>query len=283
MNVGRDRLSLNTATIKHASLSEALKVASINGFGAVGLWRDKVADVGLAHAVALVEHSGLRVSSLCRGGFLTEVEGDSVEVNTRAIAEAEALGAPELVMVVGGLPNGDRDLTAARRRVADRLATLVPIAEAHGVRLALEPLHPMYCADRAVISTLSQALDLAEPFPAHVVGVVVDTFHVWWDPDLETQIERAGRGNRISSYQVCDWNLPIAADALLSRGLMGDGFIDFATISEWVTAAGYLGDIEVEIFNAEIWDRDPMLVAKSVRKRYDDLVLPHLVEPLRRR
>ena len=124
------------------------------------------------------------------------------------------------------------------------------------MRLVLEPLHPIYCADRAVLSTVGQSLDLAAPHSADSVGVVVDTFHVWWDPALAQQIARAGQENRLTAYQVCEWNLPIAADALLSRGMMGDGHIDFATIGRWVTRAGYTGDIEVEISNADIWASD---------------------------
>jgi sugar phosphate isomerase/epimerase len=137
-------------------------------------------------------------------------------------------------------------------------------------------LHPMFAADRAVISTLNQALDLAAPYPASSVGVVIDTFHVWWDPELERQIERAGRENRIASYQVCDFNLPIAADALLSRGMMGDGVIDFATISGWVAAAGYEGPVEVEIFNADIWDSEPDTVLATMKERWARLVAPSL-------
>ena len=144
-------------------------------------------------------------------------------------------------MVVGGLADGDKDLQAARRRVAERIDELVPYAEEHDVRLVLEPLHPMYAADRAVLSTLRQALDVAAPYPASTVGVVVDTFHVWWDPELADQIARAGAEGRLAAYQVCDFNLPIAADALLSRGMMGDGVIDFASISRWVAEAGYDG------------------------------------------
>jgi sugar phosphate isomerase/epimerase len=132
----------------------------------------------------------------------------------------------------------------------------------------------MYAADRALISTLKQALDLAAPHDARAVGVAVDTFHVWWDPELKAQIERAGRENRIASYQVCDFNLPIAADALLSRGMMGDGVIDFATIGGWVRDAGYTGDIEVEIFNQEIWDADGDSTLATMKARYAELVLP---------
>jgi sugar phosphate isomerase/epimerase len=134
----------------------------------------------------------------------------------------------------------------------------------------------MYCADRAVLSTLGQALELAAPHPSEVVGVVVDTFHVWWDPELEDQIRRAGAEGRISSYQICDWILPIAQDALLSRGMMGDGYIDFATITDWVVEAGYTGDIEVEIFNAAIWACPGDDVLRTVAERFQQLVLPRL-------
>jgi sugar phosphate isomerase/epimerase len=160
--------------------------------------------------------------------------------------------------------------------VAERIAELAPFAAEHGVRLVLEPLHPMYAADRAVISTLGQALDLAAPHPPSSVAVVIDTFHVWWDPDLAAQIARAGREGRIASYQVCDFNLPIAADALLSRGMMGDGVIDFPAIGRYVAAAGYAGPVEVEIFNAEIWAADADDVLATMKQRWLDLVWPAL-------
>jgi sugar phosphate isomerase/epimerase len=179
-------------------------------------------------------------------------------------------------MVVGGLPAASRDLAGARTRVADRLADLVPYAQELGVRLVLEPLHPMYAADRAVLSTLGQALDLAAPHPAEAVAVVVDTFHVFWDPALEDALARAGREGRIAAYQVCDFNLPIAADALLSRGMMGDGVIDFAAITGMVDATGYAGDIEVEIFNADVWAAPGDDVVATMRERFGKLVAPHL-------
>jgi sugar phosphate isomerase/epimerase len=174
------------------------------------------------------------------------------------------------------LPDGDRDLVAARQRVADRIGELVPFALEHGVRLVLEPLHPMFAADRAVISTLAQALDLAAPFPAAAVGVVVDTYHVWWDPELRAQISRAGAQGRLASYQVCDWVLPLAADPLLSRGYMGDGYVDFASIGRWVAAAGYTGDVEVEIFNEQIWATPGDEVLATITDRYLRHVLPSL-------
>ncbi|MGG5175927.1 sugar phosphate isomerase/epimerase family protein [Pseudarthrobacter sp. J1763] len=280
MSTDFSRLSLNTATTKKWSLEEAINGCVQAGIPAIGPWRDRVAEVGLDKAAALIKDAGLRVSSLCRGGFLTAIDPEgqkaALEDNRAAILEAVALGTTELFLVVGGLAPAEKDVVAARQRVAHRLEELVPFAVEHGVRLVLEPLHPMYAADRALISTLGQSLDLAAPYDASAVGVAVDTFHVWWDPELKAQIERAGRQNRIASYQICDFNLPIAADALLSRGMMGDGVIDFATISSWVRDAGYTGDIEVEIFNQEIWDADGHLTLETLKERYSSLVQPYV-------
>lgn len=196
----------------------------------------------------------------------------ALDDNRRAVDEAAELGAACLVMVVGGLPEGSRDLAGARERMAEGIAELAPYAAGRGVRLALEPMHPIFCADRGVLSTLGQALDLAERFPAEQVGVVVDTFHVWWDPDVLGQIRRA-RG-RVASFQVCDWITPLPPDALLSRGMMGDGHIDFPLLRRAVEQAGYAGDIEVEIFNAEVWAADPDAVVATLARRYVTHVLP---------
>ncbi len=266
------RLSLNQATIRRAPLADAVKVTVAAGVGSIGLWREPVMDVGLPAAAALVRAAGLRVSSLCRGGFMTASEPAArraaLDDNRRAIAEAAALGTAELVLVVGGLPAGSRDLPGARQRVRDAIGELVPDALAAGVRLAIEPLHPMYAADRAVVSTLAQALDIAEQFPAAAAGVVVDTFHVWWDPDLLAQIARAGSAGRIASYQVCDWITPLPADVLLARGLPGDGHIDFGPVTAAVTAAGYRGDVEVEVFNQAVWDAPWADVAAAVVRSF---------------
>ncbi|MFH5823689.1 sugar phosphate isomerase/epimerase family protein [Georgenia sp. AZ-5] len=285
------RLSLNTATTKAWTLQQAVEGAARAGLPALGLWRDRVAEAGLQRSARLVREAGLRVSSLCRGGFLTAADDDgkraAVEDNKAAIVEAATLGTRELIMVVGGLPAatapggparraGDKDLVAARGRVADRVGELVPFAAEHGVRLVLEALHPIFAADRAVLSTLGQCLDLAEPFPPETVGVVVDTYHVWWDPALAAQVARAGAQGRLASYQVCDWILPLAADPLLSRGYMGDGYIDFPTITAWVSETGYTGDVEVEIFNQEIWDTPGDEVVATVAARYAELVQPSL-------
>ncbi|MEU7792733.1 sugar phosphate isomerase/epimerase family protein [Micromonospora tulbaghiae] len=269
------RLSLNQRTTQRWSVAEAVGGCVRAGIPAIGLWREPVAEIGVPAAARLVADAGLRVSSLCRGGFLTAAdEAGRIEAladNRSAIDEAAALRAACLVLVVGGLPPGSRDLAGARQRVADALAELAPYAAERGVRLALEPLHPMYCADRAVLSTLGQALDLAEAFPAEQVGVVVDTFHVWWDPDVWRQIARAG--TRIASFQVCDFLTPLPADVLLGRGMMGDGHIDFPPLRRAVEAAGYSGDVEVEIFNVEVWATDPDQVLATMTARYVDRVL----------
>ncbi|MFE9693239.1 sugar phosphate isomerase/epimerase family protein [Micromonospora sp. NPDC005806] len=268
------RLSLNQQTTKSWSVREAVEGCVRAGIPAIGLWREPVAEIGVPAAAKLVADAGLRVSSLCRGGFLTadgEAGRAALEDNRRAIDEAAGLGTDCLVMVVGGLPPGSRDLRGARQRVAEALAELAPYAGERGVRLALEPLHPMYCADRAVLSTLGQAIDLAEPFPVEQVGVVVDTFHIWWDPDVWRQIARAG--DRIASFQVCDFLTPLPADVLLGRGMMGDGHIDFPPFRRAVEEAGYTGDTEVEIFNAEVWATDPDEVLATMKDRCLRLVL----------
>lgn len=281
------RLSINQATIKHADLATALRVVADAGVQAIGLWREPVNEVGLAEAARMLVDSGLRFSTHCRGGFFTLPDGPerraAIDDNRRAIEETAALaaaGAPGsqavLVLVAGGLPGGSRDLPGARSRVRDALAELAPEARAAGVTLAIEPLHPMYCSDRAVVSTLRQALDLAADFDPAVVGVTLDTFHVWWDPELFEQIARAGLEGRIASYQVCDWQTPLPADVLLARHYPGDGVINFDPITRAVLATGYDRDIEVELFHADIWATAPAeAVARTVRS-FGEAVSPAL-------
>ncbi|GAA4920627.1 sugar phosphate isomerase/epimerase family protein [Streptomonospora salina] len=261
------RLSINQKTVNEWSLPEAVDGCLRAGIGSVGLWREHAAEAGIARSARLVRESGLRVSSYCRGGFLTGCDRTpALEDNRRALDEAAELGAPCLVVVVGGLPDGDRDLVGARERMAEAIAELAPYAAERGVCLALEALHPMFCADRAVLSTLGQALDVAECFPVGQVGVVVDSYHVWWDPRLHREIARAGE--RIAAFQVCDWVLPLPADPLLGRGMVGDGHADIPALHRAVDAAGYTGDIEVEIFNADVWSADPDAVLATVARRH---------------
>jgi sugar phosphate isomerase/epimerase len=272
------RLSLNQRTTASWSLPEAVQGCVDAGLGAIGIWREQLAEVGLDEARRLVAESGLRVSSLCRGGFFTNpAEAQSADANNRqAIEETAALNAATLVLVPGGLPPGDRDLEAARDRAARAIGKLVPYAHELGVNLGIEPMNPIYAADRGVISTLAQALDIAERFDAADVGVVVDAFHVWWEPGVSDQLQRAGQ--RIVSYQICDWITPLPADTLLARGMMGDGHVDFTALTRSVAAAGYRGDIEVEIFNADLWAAPPAEVVDTMAKRYLELVEPYLNE-----
>ncbi|KRF37004.1 sugar phosphate isomerase/epimerase family protein [Nocardioides sp. Soil805] len=272
------RLSLNQKTVDGWSLREAIDGCVAAGVPSLGAWREPVLEVGVATAAGWLRDAGLRVSSVCRGGFFTTADPaeqrERHDDNRRALDEAAELGAPCLVLVPGGLPAGDRDLLGARARAGAAVEALVPHALDVGVRLAIEPMHPIFAADRGVVSTLRQALDLAEPLPVEAVGVVVDTFHVWWEPGVEEQVARAG--SRIASYQVCEWITPLPADTLLSRGMMGDGHIDFAHLTSLVAAAGYTGDVEVEIFNADVWAADGDAVLATLARRYVELVEPHL-------
>jgi len=269
-----DRLSLNQATVNKLTVAAAVDLCVRHDIPAIGLWREHVAAAGLESAAAAVRAAGLHVTSLCRGGFFTHEDPAArkaaIEDNKAAIAEAAALGTDTLVLVSGGLVPGSRDIGLARRLIADAIADLVPVAQAHGVRLAIEPLHPVFAADRCVITRLGEALDLALTFPADAVGVVVDTYHVWWDASLLADIARAG--DRIVSYQVCDWILPLPANTLLGRGHVGDGYIDFPPITAAVAATGYTKYIEVEIFNEEIWNAPPDETAKKLRATFPQVV-----------
>ncbi|ARI54443.1 sugar phosphate isomerase/epimerase family protein [Streptomyces bacillaris] len=266
------RLSINQETIKQWSLPELADGCAKAGIGQVGLWRAPIQAYGVERTARLLSDAGLTVTSLCRGGFLTALDPAervrALDDNRRAVDEAAAVATDTLVLVSGGLPPGSRDLSGARERVAEALAELAPYAAERGVRLAIEPLHPMFASDRCVVSTLAQALDLAERFPAERVGVVVDTYHLWWDDRAPAEIARAGAGGRIHAFQLADWITPLPAGVLLGRGQLGDGSVDFRAFRTAVEAAGYDGPIEVEIFNEELWARDGAEVLAEVAARY---------------
>lgn len=280
---GRDdprlaRLSLNQWTTRRLGVKEVVDLCVHRGVPSVGLWREQVEEVGTERATRIVAAAGVHVSSLCRTGFFTSddpaVRRRSLDDARLAIDQAAALGTGVLIVVAGGLPEGSRDLGAARARVTEALEVLAPEAGAAGIRLALEPLHPMYCADRSVISTLRQALDIVERFPSETVGVAVDSFHVWWDPDVWDAIMRAS--DRIAALQLADWITPLPEDPLLARGMLGDGHIDLGRLVGAVEAVGYSGAIEVEIFNREVWEADPGAVVDTVKRRFVELVAPVL-------
>ncbi len=261
------RLSLNQITTEGWNLREATEGCARAGIPAIGLWRHKVAETGLAESARIVREAGLRVSSLCRGGMFpaaTAAERQArIDDNRRAVDEAAELGTDVLVLVCG--PGPDRDIQAARGMVEQGIAQVLPYAIERGVRLGIEPLHPMFAAERSVITTLGEANTLAERFASPYVGVVVDVYHVWWDPELYGQIARAA--GRILGFHVSDWLVP-TPDMLLGRGMMGDGVIDLRRIRAAVEAAGYAGPIEVEIFNRGIWDAPGDEVLALMRERY---------------
>ncbi|MCX5500583.1 sugar phosphate isomerase/epimerase [Streptomyces sp. NBC_00053] len=266
------RLSINQETIKQWSLPDLAEGCAKAGIDKVGLWRAPVQSYGVERTARLLADSGLSVTSLCRGGFFTALDpaerARALDDNRAALDEAAALSTDTLVLVSGGLPEGSKDLHGARERIADALAELAPYAAERGVRLAIEPLHPMFASDRCVVSTLSQALDIAERFPADQVGVVVDTYHIWWDDQAPAQIARAGAGGRIHSFQLADWITPLPAGVLLGRGQLGDGAVDFRSFRSLVEATGFDGPIEVEIFNEALWARDGAEVLAEVAARY---------------
>lgn len=266
------RFSINQMTVKQLSLPELADSCAELGVTNVGLWREPVQSYGVEATARLVRDTGLTVTTLCRGGFFTAIDPEersrALDDNRRAIDEAATLGTDTLVLVSGGLPAESKDLHGARERIADALAELGPYAEHHGVRLAIEPLHPMYASDRCVVSTLTQALDLAERFPARQVGVTVDTYHIWWDDRAPEQIARAGAGGRIHTFQLADWTTPLPEGVLNGRGQIGDGAIDMREWKGYVEAAGYTGPIEVELFNEGLWARDGREVLAETAARF---------------
>ncbi len=266
------RLSLNQATTQRLSLREAVEACVRAGIPWFGPWRDKVAEAGGATASArLIRDAGLRVSSLCRGGFFpapTAREREArLDDNRRAIDEAAELGTDVLVLVCGGPP--DRDVDAARRMVEDGIGALIPYAAGRGMRLAIEPLHPMFAGDRSVVVTLGQANDVLQRLASPQVGVAIDVYHVWWDPDVYSEIARAS--GRILGFHVNDWLAP-PPDVLLGRGMMGDGVIELRRLREAVDGAGYTGPIEVEIFNQALWKKPGDEILALVEDRFERCV-----------
>jgi sugar phosphate isomerase/epimerase len=257
-------LSLNTATVKKQwNLAQIIDGCARHGIRGISPWRDQVAAMGLNNAVSSIKENGLTVTGLCRGGFFTAK--DWKDDNLRAIDEAHTLGAQCLVLVVGGLPPNSKNLIAARESVRDGIAAILPEARKARVPLAIEPLHPMQAAERACINTLEQALDICDAL-GDGIGVAVDVYHVWWDPKLQSQIQRAGK-KRILAYHICDWLVP-TRDVLNERGMMGDGVIDLPLIRSWVELAGYAGFQEAEIFSElDWWKRDPDEVLRTCKER----------------
>jgi sugar phosphate isomerase/epimerase len=266
-----DLLSLNTATVREKwSLRQMIEGCARHGIRGIAPWRDKLAEVGVKEAAKMIRAHGLTVTGLCRGGMFPAADRQgrraAIEDNLRAIEDAAMLEARCLVLVVGGLPAGSKDLAGAREQVRDGIGAVLDHARNCGVPLAIEPLHPMYAADRACVNTMAQANDLCDEL-GEGLGLAVDLYHVWWDPRLKAEIERAG-DKRLLAFHICDWLVP-TTDLLLDRGMMGDGVIDLPLIRSWVEAAGYRGFHEVEIFSANNWwRRDPDEVLTTCKERH---------------
>jgi sugar phosphate isomerase/epimerase len=264
-------ISLNLATTRAQwGFAEAVDGCLRAGITAISPWRDQIEAIGLKEAARIVRENKLQVTGLCRGGMFPALTPEglkaNIEDNLRAVDEAAALNADCLVLVVGGIPQGSRNLIEARKQVADGIAAILPHAKASGVKIAIEPLHPMYAADRACVNTIDQALDICEQL-GETVGVAIDVYHVWWDPNLPRAIARAGRMKRIFAHHICDWLNP-TTDFLLDRGMMGDGVIDLSGIRKMIEDAGFFGPQEVEIFSQNNWwKRDGDEVLATIKER----------------
>jgi sugar phosphate isomerase/epimerase len=266
-------LAINSATIRSWPLDQQIEGCARAGITGIAPWRDGLAKLGVSRARELLRAHQMTVTCLCRGGMFTAADAAArkaaIDDNRRAVDEAAAIGAHSLVLVAGGLPPGSKDITGAREQIRDGIAAMLPHARSANIPIAIEPLHPMTAADRCLINTLDQALDLCDELGAGT-GVVVDVYHLWWDPALAAAIDRA-RG-RILTYHVCDWLVP-TTDLLEDRGMMGDGIIDLRGIRAMVEAAGYAGHCDVEIFSAHNWwKRDPAEVLQVAIERYRNCV-----------
>jgi sugar phosphate isomerase/epimerase len=263
-------LSLNTATVrKQGDLLQIIETCARHEIRAISPWRDQVSAVGLAATSAAVRRHGFKLSGYCRGGMFpadADRRQQARDDNRRAVDEAATLGAACLVLVVGGLPQysrppsaASRDIALARNQVEDGIGELLDYAKSARMPLAIEPLHPMYAADRACVNTLAQALDICDrldPDRSGALGVACDVYHVWWDPDLYAGIKRAGLA-RLLAFHVCDWLVP-TRDLLNDRGMMGDGVIEIRKIRAAVEAEGFAGFSEVEIFSELDWWTRPI-------------------------
>ena len=265
--------AVNSATVKAWSLEQLVEGCQRAGVTAIAPWRDIVQAVGVEKAGKLIRDAGLTVTCLCRGGMFPAADEAgrraALDDNRRAVDEAAGIGAQSLVLIAGGLPKGSKDLAGAHEQVHDGIAALLPHARDAGVPLAIEPLHPMTAADRACVNTLGHANDLCDQL-GEGLGIALDVYHVWWDPDLPRQIARAGK--RIITYHVCDWLVP-TRDLVFDRGMPGDGVIDLRAIRGMVEATGYNGHCDVEIFSAQDWwKRDPAEVLRICLERHQTVV-----------
>lgn len=263
------RLCVHTITTKPWTIEQAAKNFSEAGIRGITVWRDALNGRDIKQTGQLIRESNLEIVSLCRGGFFPHISStgrqEAIDDNRKAIDEAEALGAPLIVLVCGAEPG--QPLSESRKQIRDGIAAVLPYAEAAGVKLAIEPLHPMYADSRSAINTLCQANDLAEELNSPWLGIALDVYHLWWDPNLEQEIKRCGQNFNLSAFHICDWKCP-TLDMLNDRGLMGEGCINIKEIRGWVEESGFKGFIEVEIFSNLYWDMDQTVFLKNITDAY---------------
>jgi sugar phosphate isomerase/epimerase len=262
-------MCVHTITTKPWSLQQCIDGYTRAGIPAITVWRQALELQGLVTSAKMLKASGLRVTSLCRGGFFPATTADgrtkAIDDNRKAIEEAHAIGAPLIVLVCGAVPG--IALPDARKMIADGIAAVLPEAKAAGVKLAIEPLHPMYANDRSAVNTIRQANDMVQQIGSRQVGVAVDVYHLWWDDTLEQEVKRCGKAQSLLAFHVCDWRTP-TRDFLNDRGLMGEGCINIPQIRGWVEDTGFAGDIEVEIFSTELWQTDQTQFVERIKQAY---------------
>jgi sugar phosphate isomerase/epimerase len=265
------QLCIHTITTKPWGIEEAAKNYSAEGVKGITVWRDALTNRNSKTTGQLLRDHGLNIVSLCRGGFFPNKEKEkrkaSIDDNRKTIEEAAELGTPLIVLVCGADPS--QSLEDSRQQIQEGIETIIPDAAAAGIKLAIEPLHPMYADTRSAINTLKQANDMATQINSPSVGVAVDVYHLWWDPTLEQEIKRCGENDHLFAFHICDWNSP-TSDMLLDRGLMGDGCIPVNKIRSWVEATGFNGFYEVEIFSNKYWQQDQSQFLKKIIKAYKD-------------
>jgi len=263
------RLCIHTMTNKPWDLRQCIEKYSAAGVRGISIWRNVLEGLNLKEAKNILDDSPLEVVSLVRGGFFPSIDKDSrqkaMEDNLMAIDQASAVGAPLLVLVCGA--DGRQSLEKSREQIMDGILKILPHAISAGVKLAIEPLHPMYSGDRSAVNTLSVANRMAEKINSPYVGVAIDVYHLWWDENLESEIKRCGENENLLAFHVCDWNVP-TVDFLNDRGLMGEGCINIPEIRSWVEAPGFDGFNEVEIFSDKFWAMDQNDYLEKIKNAY---------------
>ncbi len=271
--ISLDRCCVHTITTKSWSLQEAVDNYAAAGIKGISVWQNAIEGIGPHQAGEIIRKAGLEIVSYVRGGFFPDTtsagRAKAIDHNKKLIEEAAALGAPMIVLVCGASP--DQSLEISREQIKEGIEAILPLAEKLNVKLAIEPLHPMYAADRSAINTMGQANDLAEAINSPFVGVAADVYHIWWDPDLEKEIARCGANGHLFAYHVCDWKVN-TLDLLNDRGLMGEGCIDLKKIRGWVEATGFDGFCEVEIFSNIHWSKDQHVFLKEITDAFIETV-----------